>query len=137
MDIIFWSSLHSNRRIPQRYIGPYQLSHWLRKHNYSCQVIDFIITSERKLAAEDLYNTTKKFIDSSTLMIGISTTFFKGFDLPDGTWFVSMKINNNDIWNKAKSGEINGISLEGFFDLEDAAMLTDSEIQAIIENVIL
>ena len=61
----------------------------------------------------------------------------KGFDLPDGTWFVSMKINNNDIWNKAKSGEINGISLEGFFDLEDAAMLTDSEIQAIIENVIL
>ena len=61
----------------------------------------------------------------------------KGFDLPDGTWFVSMKINNNEIWDKAKKGEINGISLEGFFDLEDAASLTDSEIQAIIENVIL
>lgn len=83
MDIIFWSSLHSNRRIPQRYIGPYQLSHWLRKHDYTCQVIDFIITSERKLAADELYDTTKKFIDSGTLMIGVSTTFFKGFDLPD------------------------------------------------------
>ncbi len=84
MNVIFWSSLHSNRRLPQRYLGPYQLSHWLRKHNYSCQVIDFIITTnERQLAADELYNYTKKFIDSGTLMIGVSTTFFKGFELPD------------------------------------------------------
>lgn len=60
----------------------------------------------------------------------------KGFDLPDGTWFISMKINNNDIWNMAKQGKINGISLEGFFDLEVDTNLTDSEVKAIIESVI-
>jgi hypothetical protein len=48
-----------------------------------------------------------------------------------------MKINNNEIWNKAKKGEINGISLEGFFDLEQHATLTDSEVTAIINSVIL
>lgn len=60
----------------------------------------------------------------------------KGFDLPDGTWFVSMKINNPEIWAKAKSGEIKGISLEGFFDLEQTATLSDNEVKAIIENIL-
>ena len=39
-----------------------------------------------------------------------------GYDLPDGTWFVSMKIENEDIWNEIKSGEsIKGLSIEGYF----------------------
>ena len=27
-----------------------------------------------------------------------------GFDLPNGTWFVKMKINNDEMWNKIKEG---------------------------------
>jgi len=38
-----------------------------------------------------------------------------GFDLPDGTWFVKMHIANPDMWSKIKSGEIKGLSIEGFF----------------------
>lgn len=38
-----------------------------------------------------------------------------GFDLPDGTWFVKMHIANPDVWKKIKSGEIKGLSIEGFF----------------------
>lgn len=60
----------------------------------------------------------------------------KGFNLPDGTIFCSMKINNPDLWNRAKKGEVKGISLEGFFDLELSATLSDSEISAVIENII-
>ncbi|CAB5214222.1 Phage-like element PBSX protein, XkdF [uncultured Caudovirales phage] len=37
-------------------------------------------------------------------------------DLPVGTWFVSMKINNKDIWDKVKSRELNGFSVSGFFE---------------------
>ena len=37
-------------------------------------------------------------------------------DLPIGTWFVSMKINNNDIWDKVKNHELNGFSVSGFFE---------------------
>ena len=47
-----------------------------------------------------------------------------------------MKINNPEIWAKAKSGEIKGISLEGFFDLEQTATLSDNEVKAIIQNIL-
>ena len=38
-----------------------------------------------------------------------------GFDLADGTWFVKMKIENSDLWNKIKEGELKGLSIEGYF----------------------
>jgi len=60
----------------------------------------------------------------------------EGFDLPDGTIFCSMKINNDDIWKRVKSGEVKGISLEGFFDLEQEIELTQEEADAIIQSII-
>ena len=60
----------------------------------------------------------------------------KGFNLPDGTIFCSMKINNDAIWNEVKSGKVNGISLEGFFDLEQEIELTENEVEAIIKNIL-
>lgn len=38
-----------------------------------------------------------------------------GFSLPVGTWMISMKCNNEDVWQKAKKGEIKGFSIEGYF----------------------
>jgi hypothetical protein len=38
-----------------------------------------------------------------------------GYDLPKGTWMVSMKINNDELWNKIKDGELKGLSIEGYF----------------------
>jgi len=39
-----------------------------------------------------------------------------GFDLPVGTWFVKMKVNNEFVKEQLKSGAIKGISIEGDFD---------------------
>ena len=41
---------------------------------------------------------------------------FHGIDAPIGTWFVAMKIENEEILAKAKRGELNGFSIEGLFD---------------------
>ena len=38
-----------------------------------------------------------------------------GFNVPKGTWMTSFKINNKDTWQKIKSGELNGFSVEGQF----------------------
>ena len=38
-----------------------------------------------------------------------------GFALPEGTWYVSYKINNDETWEKIKSGELKGFSLSGGF----------------------
>ena len=34
---------------------------------------------------------------------------------PDGSWVVSYKVNNLDVWNKIKSGEVKGFSVQGLF----------------------
>lgn len=60
----------------------------------------------------------------------------KGFDLPDGTIFCSMKINNDAIWQEAKAGKVRGISLEGFFDLEKEIDLDENQIESIIYDLI-
>ena len=35
--------------------------------------------------------------------------------VPVGTWMVSAKIEDKELYNKAKSGEIKGFSIEGYF----------------------
>jgi len=38
-----------------------------------------------------------------------------GYELPKGTWFVSMRVNNDEVWERIKSGELKGLSIEGYF----------------------
>ena len=39
-----------------------------------------------------------------------------GMNLPIGTWMVSVKVNNDEIWDEyVKSGAVKGFSIEGFF----------------------
>lgn len=41
----------------------------------------------------------------------------KGFeDAPEGSWFGSFKVENEDVWSKIKSGEFKGFSVEGIFN---------------------
>ena len=38
-----------------------------------------------------------------------------GFSLPKGTWMISMKVNNENIWKDVKLGKVKGFSIEGYF----------------------
>ena len=38
-----------------------------------------------------------------------------GYELPKGTWFVAMRVLNDDVWNRIKDGELKGLSIEGYF----------------------
>lgn len=64
----------------------------------------------------------------------------EGFDdAPDGSWFGSFKVENDDVWNKIKSGEFKGFSVEGFFNYKKNQMSKDeqlwSEIVSILKQV--
>jgi len=39
-----------------------------------------------------------------------------GLDFPKGTWVITMKVGDKDLWNKIKQGEYNGFSVEGWFN---------------------
>lgn len=39
-----------------------------------------------------------------------------GMDMPVGTWMLSMKVQNDDVWeNYVKTGKVKGFSIEGYF----------------------
>jgi len=71
-----------------------------------------------------------------------------GLEMPVGTWMVSMKVNNEDIWNNyVKTGKVKGFSIEGYFVdkvnfakqemevlEEQEAELILSQIRAVIKN---
>ena len=60
-----------------------------------------------------------------------------GFNFPKGTWVISMKVNNDEIWNKVKLGEVKGFSIEGYFadKLEMSLKNNDMEEKVMIEKI--
>lgn len=45
-------------------------------------------------------------------------------NLPIGTWFAGMKVNNIETWERIKNGELKGFSVESMVSLEDFAKQT-------------
>jgi hypothetical protein len=61
----------------------------------------------------------------------------KGFeDANDGSWFVSMKVFDTQVWDRVKNGEFSGMSIEGVFDMKAEKMSADEELVAQIKDII-
>jgi len=70
-----------------------------------------------------------------------------GFKLPKGTWMLSYKVEDVDLWKKIKSGEYNGFSIEGeafsmvnigeihLHDEDEREVLPDHLHQPVIEHL--
>lgn len=58
----------------------------------------------------------------------------KGFeDVPDGSWFGSFKVDNDEVWNQIKAGKVRGFSVEGQFNYRKTG---DKRIEQLWENVL-
>lgn len=49
-------------------------------------------------------------------------------DAQDGSWFISAKVNNDEVWAKVKAGEIKGFSVEGVFGYKPEAVPTEQQM---------
>ena len=60
-----------------------------------------------------------------------------GFNAEVGTWFITMKVDNEEVWNKVKEKEIKGFSIEGYFaeKVEANKQLTNDEILEEIKSL--
>ena len=56
-----------------------------------------------------------------------------GFSLPVGTWFGGMKVENDEVWNKVKSGEVKAFSIEGMFVPKKEMKMSEQQEQWIVE----
>ena len=54
--------------------------------------------------------------------------------LPVGTWFVAMKVDNEDVWQRIKSEEMKGFSIEAFVNLDEIKLQKEKENNMVKEN---
>lgn len=64
---------------------------------------------------------------------GICPTAFK--DLPDGTWIVGCKVDNDEVWDAVKSGEVKGFSIDGYFHAEPEKQEEKHEEKSTIDSL--
>ena len=76
------------------------------KNKYSDQVTEEHANQVKGMTIFESWLTEDKEKDKSA---------FYGLDVPVGTWCISMKADNAEVYNLAKEGKIKGFSIEGFF----------------------
>jgi hypothetical protein len=97
------------------------------KNKYSDQVTEEHAKQVKGMTIFESWLTEDKQMDKSA---------FYGLDVPVGTWCISMKAENEEVYNLAKQGKIRGFSIEGYFaDNLKAKELSkeDKEIQILNE----
>jgi hypothetical protein len=64
----------------------------------------------------------------------------KGYeDASDGSWFMSATVKDDAVWEKIKSGEVKGFSVEGLFKYKKAALSSEEafeKIKSILNEII-
>ena len=89
-----------------------------------------------KLTHETDTNTSDVFIFESFVTNENRVKEVVNFEhLPIGTWFITCKVESDEVWNQVKQGTFNGFSLEALFKRKPAAQLTEREIEA-LKNII-
>jgi len=57
-----------------------------------------------------------------------------GLEMPKGTWMISMKVENDEIWNDyVKTGKVKGFSIEGYF--ADKAQIKRPDLKAEMQAI--
>lgn len=59
--------------------------------------------------------------------------------LPDGSWYVTYKIEDDNLWNKIKTGQVKGFSIELFAGLEavfEKKMTEDEELENALQSTL-
>lgn len=54
-----------------------------------------------------------------------------GFNVPKNTWMVGMKVNNIDTWERVKTGELKGFSVESAIHLEEFNKIENNDIMEV------
>jgi hypothetical protein len=57
-------------------------------------------------------------------------------DAPNGSWLISAKVDNAEVWDRVKAGDFNGFSVEGSFFLEKMDFKNHKTAEQVAEDMI-
>jgi hypothetical protein len=84
------------------------------EHDYKMQ-LDNVTFVESWIKEDEIHDKSVKY----------------GFSEPVGTWFSVMKVDNDEVWQKVKAGEVQGFSIDGIFNFKNA----DMDFQKIVDAI--
>jgi len=101
----------------------------------------FKFMREKRLDATNIEHTPLKAKDTYVCESWLVTDEYNdksnalGLNYPKGTWMITMKTDDPEVWNKIKSGEYTGFSVEGYFE-EKLVFSKEDHLLDGIKNVI-
>ena len=108
----------------------------------------------QKFSAKGFMNNFNLFHNDNDIVKGV--TIFNSFisnkelgiqplegfnDCADGSWFISAKVDNDDVWQQVKTGELKGFSVEGLFNyiplqMQGKPKYTLEQAEAMIQRIL-
>lgn len=91
----------------------------------------------------NIEHNSEKLEDGVYMIMSYQIDDDKGFTAPekfksenDGSWILGYKIVNTDVYNKFKSGELRGFSVEGTFIMDEFEFSSDKDILAELNKIV-
>ena len=108
----------------------------------SIQDIIFDYARRNNFNNVNLDHNPHKVVDGVYMIMSYQIDNARGFTAPerfkdanDGSWLVSYKVTDKELFEKAKNGEFNGFSIEGVFNLIETDKTQESEFEAILKEI--
>lgn len=90
---------------------------------------NFNIMHNPNVKADDVFVFESFIVDSKRGILPMA-----GYeDAQDGSWFISAKINNPDVWEMVKEGQLKGFSVEGLFNYKKNKMSSEEAFNQIVQ----
>lgn len=90
----------------------------------------------------NLQHDDKKFVDGVYLFESYIVNKDRGiapteFDVDDGSWICSFKVEDDNLWDEIKeSGDLNGFSLQGYFNLVEEELKNVDDIDKLVDEIL-
>ena len=89
-------------------------------------------TLEHNLAINDLTVVESWIVENTEK----DKSAIYGLEVPVGTWMISMKVNNSEVWNDfVKTGKVKGFSIEGYFADRATVQASKDESETKLEEI--
>ena len=87
-------------------------------------------TLEHQMSIKDLTVVESWIVED----VKMDKTAKYGLNVPEGTWMISMKVENDEVWNDyVKTGKVKGFSIEGYF--ADKAKIQKPDLKAEMQAI--
>ena len=58
-----------------------------------------------------------------------------GFELPEGTWMIGVKVDDEATWQAVKNGEVKGFSIEGWFAPMSETQVQEKDLEKLLAEL--